>query len=281
MNFIRFFFLFLFINFQTGWPFDAPYLKINGSTTVNPIVADAAEHFRAMNWRITADTQGGSSGGISMLAEHLVDIGMSSKEIKDEDKRKFPTAHFISHVIGYDGVALVVSKSVYESGVHFLTRQQIQDLYEGKTRNWKELEGAESPVVFFDKEPGRGTWEVFADFVYGSSRLAPKVFHPQVGANEEARSKVAAHKSGITQLSFAWADEASGVKALAIKDDKGDPIAPSLETIKNGRYSMKRPLLLLTDGAATGAAKTFIDYILSDAGQLLVKKHGYIALSAQ
>ncbi len=76
----------------------------------------------------------------------------------------------------------------------------------GRSRNWRELGGPDQRVVFFNKEPGRGTWEVFAHWLYGGCDDAPLVSLPEVGSNEEARSKVAATRGAVTQLSAAWAD---------------------------------------------------------------------------
>jgi phosphate transport system substrate-binding protein len=81
---------FLFLHSAAAAP-----LKINGSTTVNLPVAEAAEVLRAeKKMQIQVDTQGGSSGGISMLGEEQVDIGMSSKHLSDSDRASFPKVNF-------------------------------------------------------------------------------------------------------------------------------------------------------------------------------------------
>src|SRR5262245_1820261 len=141
----------------------AATLKINGSTTVNLPAAEAAEILRAeRKMDIQVDTQGGSSGGISMLGDGLVQIGMSSKHISADDRAKYPKANFCEIHIGEDAVALIVSRDVWDGGVKSLTKQQIKDIYEGRIANWKDLGGKAQRIAFFNKEPGRGTWEVFA-----------------------------------------------------------------------------------------------------------------------
>src|SRR4029453_1684119 len=113
-------------------PAHAETLKINGSTTVNLPVAEAAENLRTeKKMDIQVDTQGGSSGGISMLGEGLVQIGMASKHVSDEDRAKFPKVKFNELQIGEDAVALIVSKDVWDGGVRALTKQQAKDIYEG------------------------------------------------------------------------------------------------------------------------------------------------------
>ncbi|MEZ0277121.1 MAG: phosphate ABC transporter substrate-binding protein [Roseimicrobium sp.] len=257
----------------------ADTLKINGSTTVNLPAAEAAELLRAeKKMDIQIDTQGGSAGGISMVGEGLVQIGMISKHVSDDDRAKFPKVTFKETQVGEDAVALIVSADVWEGGVKTITKQQAADIYEGKIKNWKELGGPDKRIAFFNKEPGRGTWEVFVHWVYGSPKKAPQVSFPEVGGNEETRSKVAATKGALSQLSSSWADGRT-VFALSIKTENGKDVPPTNENIANRSYPLSRPLFLLTNGEPSGDAKTFVDFVLSDRGQDLVEKHGYLKLS--
>lgn len=254
-------------------------LKINGSTTVNLPVAEAAEILRAeRRMEIQVDTQGGSSGGISMLGEGLVQLGMASKHVSDDDRAKFPKCDFKEIHIGEDAVALIVSADVWEGGVKTLTKEQVKRIYEGAIRNWKELGGPDRRIAFFNKEPGRGTWEVFVHWLYGSPKNAPQVSFPEVGGNEETRNKVASTRGALSQLSSSWADGKT-VFALSITTESGEVIAPSNDNIATKKYPLSRPLFLLTDGEPVGGAKVLVDFMLSERGQELVKKHGYLKLS--
>jgi len=256
----------------------AETLKINGSTTVNLPVAEAAEILRAeQKLDIQVDTQGGSAGGISMLGDGLVQVGMASKHVSDDDRAKYPKANFKEIHIGEDAVALIVSKDVWDGGVHALTKQQIKDIYESKITNWKEVGGKSQRIAFFNKEPGRGTWEVFVHWVYGNPKLAPQVSFPEVGGNEETRNKVASTRGALSQLSSSWAD-GKRVFALGIKLDDGSVSEPTNENIATKKYPLSRPLFLLTNGEPAGPAKTLVDFVLGDRGQELVKKHGYLRL---
>ncbi len=253
-------------------------LKINGSTTVNLPVAEAAEILRAEDGMdIQMDTQGGSAGGISALGDGLVQVGMSSKHLSDADRARYPKVAFKEIHIGEDAVALVVSRDVWDGGVRALTKQQVRDIYEGRIRNWKEVGGPNRRIAFFNKEPGRGTWEVFAHWLYGDPKKAPQVNFPEAGGNEETRNKVASTRGAVSQLSFSWAD-GKKVVALGIRGDDGNVIQPTAENIATHTYAMSRPLFLLTNGDPAGEAKTLIDFILSPRGQGLVKKHGYLRL---
>ena len=256
----------------------AATLKINGSTTVNLPVAEAAEVLRAeQKLDIQVDTQGGSSGGISALGDGLVQIGMASKHLSDADRAKYPKVSFKEIHIGEDAVALVVSRDVWESGLRALTKAQVRDIYEGRVKNWKQVGGPDRRVAFFNKEPGRGTWEVFAHWLYGDPKKAPQVSLPEVGGNEETRNKVASTKGAVSQLSSSWADGKT-VFALALKSEAGEATEPTTENIATHKYPLSRPLFLLTNGEARDEAKVFVDFVLSERGQALVKKHGYLAL---
>jgi len=184
---------------------------------------------------------------------------------------------FVSTEIGRDAVALVVSADVWKGGVHALSKKQVQDIYEGRITNWKEVGGSDRRIVFFNKEPGRGTWEVFAHWLYGDPKKAPAVSHPEVGGNEEARSKVSSTRGAITQLSASWANDKA--RALSLRLDDGTVVAPVAAEIVTGHYPMARPLFFVTNGPPAGDAKTFIEFVLSPRGQELVRKHGYLRLA--
>ncbi len=255
-------------------------LRINGSTTVNPVVTEAAE-ILSQRWQrpIYVDTQGGSSGGISSIGDHLIDIGMISKPLSEKDRKRYPKIDFVVTQIGTDALALVVNKDVVEGGVKALSKEEVKAIYEKKITNWKEVGGKDQAIFFYNKEPGRGTWEVFAKWVYTKIKLVPPVSHAEVGGNEEARTKVGTTPGSITQLSASWAQEGGSIVALGIKLDDGSVIYPTKKNIKERLYPLVRPLNLITNKTPEGINKDFINYVLSDEGQQLVKKHGYMSLN--
>jgi phosphate transport system substrate-binding protein len=202
---------------------------------------------------------------------------MTSKPLADADRARFPRCDFRATHIGEDAVALIVSKDVWDGGVKSLTREEIAGIYEGRIRNWSDVGGPDRRIAFFNKEPGRGTWEVFVHWLYGDSRKAPRVNFPEVGGNEETRNKVASTRGALSQLSASWADNIN-VFALGLKID-GRAIAPTTENIARRAYPMSRPLFVLTNGEPAGDARILVDFLLSGRGQALVKKHGYLPLS--
>jgi phosphate transport system substrate-binding protein len=268
----------LFGTVALALPASAEPLRINGSTTVNPVVAEAAEILRAeQNMEIQVDTQGGSTGGISALGDGLVQIAMSSRHVQDGDRAKYPNVDFLEIHIGEDAVAMVVSPDVWESGMRALAKQQIIDAFENRLTNWQPVGGPDRRIAFFAREPGRGENEVFGKWLYGDPKKLPLVSHPELGGNEETRNKIGSTRGALTYLSATWAD-GKKVFALGIKTDSGEIVQPVSENIASGKYPMSRPLFLLTNGPAEGDAKVLVDFVLSERGQALVKKHGYLSL---
>ena len=250
-------------------------LRISGSTTVNPVAADAAEALRSTDLTITVDTQGGSAGGITQLAAGQIDIAMSSKPIADADRTAAPDVDFTETRIGEDAVGIVVRKEVLAGGLKSVTKQQLKQLFEGEVANWKQLGGPDLDVFVYDKEPGRGTREVLDRFLYGKGVKAPappnNPRYAIVGGNEETRTKLLSTPGSVAPLSSGFVADQPELGLLAVEG-----ITPTAATIADGSYPLSRPLFLVTDGAPQGAAKTFIDYVLSPEGQPLLTRHGYL-----
>ena len=264
----------------TGFPASTnAAIRINGSTTVNPVVVEAANILRAEEGLdIQIDTVGGSSGGIAALGNGRAEVAMSSRPLNRHDSTRYPSVRFVPTRIGTDALAIVVSRDVWDGGVKNISKRQARMLYEGTIKNWSALGGPDKRVVFFNKEPGRGTWEVFATWLYGDADNAPLVNHREVGSNEEARNKVGSTPGAVTQLSAAWAD-GDRVFALSIRDEDGTERTPSKEMISSGAYPLARPLFLITKGSPIEDAKRLVDFILSARGSEILERHGYLPLS--
>ncbi len=251
-------------------------LRVSGSTTVNPVAADAAQALDG-TLDVRVDAQGGSAGGIAQLGKGQVDIAMSSKELSAEDRKQFPDTDFQPTQIGADAVGIVVRREVVDGGLKSVDERQLRRLFEGRVKNWMQLGGPDLDVFVYDKEPGRGTREVLDTFLYDQDAKAPpppdSPRYAIVGGNEETRSKLLSTEGSVGPLSSAFV---TGVKQLALLAVDG--ILPTAETIEDGSYALARPLFLITDGPPDGAAERFINYVLSTPGQKLVTKHGYVTV---
>ncbi|MBW3615401.1 MAG: phosphate ABC transporter substrate-binding protein [Actinobacteria bacterium] len=259
----------------TGGGGNGATLRVSGSTTVNPVAVDASEVLRTGGMKITVDSQGGSAGGIAQLGRGQVDIAMTSKPVTAAEREMFPSVDFVATEIGQDAVGIVVRREVADAGVTNLTKDEARAIFEARVTNWKRLDGPDLKVFVYDKEPGRGTREQLDKYLYGSDGKAPPP--PQsdnfaiVGGNEETRAKLLSTPGSVGPLSTSFIAGYPKLAAVAL-----DGIEPTVDNVRDGSYPMSRPLFLVTNGAATGAAKRFIDYVLSDEGQGLVRKHGYL-----
>ncbi len=257
---------------------DAP-LRISGSTTVNPVAADAATALRTRTGQgITVDTQGGSAGGLAQLCRGEIDIAMSSKPIADSDRQQFPACQYQPIKIGEDAVGIVIRREVYDAGVRNLTREQARAIFEAKTSNWRALGGPDLDIFIYDKEPGRGTREMLDRFLYGPGGKAPPPPDSNrfavVGGNEETRAKLLSTPGAVGPLSTSFVTAYPGLAVVALEG-----VMPTPEMVAAGKYPMSRPLYLVTDGPPAGRAKEFIDYVLSPEGQQLLTRHGYLTLA--
>lgn len=253
---------------------DSAALQVSGSTTVAPVASDAAEALKARNLSITVSTQGGSAGGISQLGSGQIDVALSSKPLSDEDRKTYPDTDFVPTQVGADAVGIIVTEKVADGGVTNLTKEQLKGLFEGEITNWSEVGGPDMEVFVYDKEPGRGTREVLDKFVYGDEKPPPP---PQsgnyaiVGGNLETRNKLKSTPGSIAPLSTGFIEGHDDLVAVSVEG-----IAPTSENVASSTYPMTRPLFMITDGAPQGAAKKYIDYVLSPKGQKLLPAHGYL-----
>ncbi|MGI9064761.1 MAG: phosphate ABC transporter substrate-binding protein [Pseudonocardiaceae bacterium] len=253
-------------------------LRVSGSTTVNPVAADAATALRdRQGMAITVDTQGGSAGGLAQLCSGEIDIAMSSKPVADSDRLRFPGCDYTPTRIGEDAVGVIVRREVYDGGVRSLRPDQVRGIVEARITNWSAVGGPDLDIFVYDKEPGRGTREVLDTYLYGDEAAPPPPDSDRfaiVGGNEETRTKLLSTPGAVGPLSTSFIEGYPGLAAVALEG-----VEATAETIASGDYPMSRPLFLVTDGPARGAAKTFLDYVVSDAGQRLVARHGYLTLA--
>lgn len=178
--------------------------------------------------------------------------------------------------IGEDAVALVVSRDVWESGLRALTKEQARDIYEGRIKKWKQVGGPDRRIVFLTKNRGAALGKC-SRTGFTATQKSPAGQLAEVGGNEETLNKVASTKGAGSQLSSSWADGKT-VFALALKNEAGEAIEPTTENIATHKYPMSRPLFLITNGGTRDEAKVSVNFVLSERGQALVQKHGYLAL---
>ena len=235
-----------------------------GSTTVQPLAQLLGEAFVAANPGVRIEVQGGgSSVGVKSAVQGTADIGMASREIKASELEEYPNMRVFA--IAYDGIAPVVHPDVAVDG---LTLEQVRDIFAGKITNWQEVGGSDALIVVVAREEGSGTRDAFDELVMGEELITDLALLQQ--SNGAVRTTVATTPDAIGFLSFGYLDES--VEAVAVNG-----AAPTAANVKNGSYPVVRPLNMVTDGEPEGLVKTWLDWILSEAGQAIVVAEGYIA----
>jgi phosphate transport system substrate-binding protein len=250
-------------------------LHVAGSTTVMPVVSDAATAYHRVHPGTTITVSGGGSGvGIASIIQGTAQIGMASRETTPEEQARLD-GQADNIVIARDAVAVVVSKAVYLGGITHLSLAQIADIYRGKITNWKQLGGPDARILAIDKEASRGTRHVFAEAVLGSAHARAPGASLIAGSNNEEQTIVARSNQAIGMLSNAWLNDR--VRGIAI-DVAGKLIPPSIEYVRDGSYPISRGLHVLLPRDASPATRLFVQFLLSDEGQSIVRKIGYLSV---
>ncbi|MFY9398319.1 MAG: PstS family phosphate ABC transporter substrate-binding protein [Desulfomonilia bacterium] len=242
-------------------------LAIKGSTTVLPIVQVAAEVYMDRHPEAELSVQGGGSGvGIASLIDGTTRIATSSRRIKDQELVKARESGITIHetVIAMDGIAVVVNPS---NNLQDLTIPQIRDIYTGAVSNWRELGGKDLKIVVLTRDTSSGTFEAFETLALDGEKVRPDAL--VTASNQVVNMTVAQTPGAIGYLGFGYVSEV--VRAVRI-----DGAAPGIQSIRSGRYPLSRPLYIYTRGMPAGEAKRFLDFLLSEEGQRLVREQGFI-----
>lgn len=253
-------------------------ITISGSTTVLPVISNAADAFKSTHPDVSIIVNAGGSGvGMNQLGEQKTQVGMISRDITAAEIAKYPTANFNVIAIGKDAVVAVVSSEIYDAGIKELTIAQLAAIYKGEIKNWKELGGPDKDILCVDKEAARGTRHVFMEIVLGDKEAIAAGADLVLGSNNEEQTAIVQSDAAIGMLSNAWLNK--NVKGLRIKMTDGASIEPTIENIINGTYPITRNLEIVTRGKPTGKLKDFIDYILSEEGQKFAEEAGYVKIN--
>ena len=237
-------------------------VTVSGSTSVGPSMEKLAEAFEGKNSGVKVEVQQlGSSAGIKNAIEGVSEIGMSSRDLKDEEK----SSGLKETIIATDGIAVITNKA---NKVTDLTLDQVKDIYTGKITNWKEVGGEDAPIVVVSREDGSGTRDGFQEKVgFESEELIKDAQISDASGN--IKSTVEGNANAIGYISFGYVDEA--VNAVKV-----DGVEINHETVANNEYVIARPFILVNKDGISDNAQALIDFILSDEGQSILEEKGFI-----
>jgi len=250
--------------------------KLKGSDTVLPLAQKEAESYMKSHKDAKISVTGGGSGvGIAALVEGTTEIAMSSRKMKIAEKIKLQDAGkaIKESMIAYDALSIIVHPS---NKVTQLTREQLEGIFTGKIKNWKEVGGDDLKIVVYSRETSSGTYEFFKEHVMKNKNYAASVLSmPATGSIIQSISQT---KGAIGYVGLAYIEKE--VKTLKVSFDKGKTyVAPTMETAKNKTYPITRPLFFYYLTTLEKKVKPFIDYILSAEGQKIVEQIGYVPLT--
>jgi len=238
-------------------------ISMAGGTALVPIAKETAKQFMENHPNVQIEVSGGGSGfGIKECGEGRITIGMAGRNLKSEEKEKYP--NLIVYKIGVDGVAIVVNPS---NPINDLSKDQVKKIFSGEITNWKNVGGNDAPINIYTRDEMSGTRDTFWKQALDKGNITDKSV--VVASNGEMKAKISADENGIGYISIGYVDES--VKAIKL-----DGIEPNQENVKKGIYSVYRPLNLMTKGEPDGLVKEYIDYVLSPNGQKIVKDKGFL-----
>ena len=230
-------------------------------------------------WRQIELHAHGSGTAFTGLAQGKADIGMASRPVKTaEAESLLPVVGDLrlpgsEHVIALDGLAVVVHPS---NPVSRLTVQQVAQLFSGAIGNWREVGGPDLPVRVHARDDRSGTWDSFKSMVLERHRVALVADATRYESSSELSDRVAAEPGAVGFIGLPYIRRARAVPVAEVAG--ASAWAPTVFTVATEDYPLSRRLYLYVPAqTAPDAARDFVEFVQSDAGQQVVRKVGFVA----
>ena len=233
----------------------------DGSTSMEKVIGALGESFQNDTGISFTYNPTGSGSGIKAVLEGRCDIGLSSRELKDEEKASGLTGT----VLAYDGIAIIVNPN---NPINDLSLEEVAKIYKGEITNWSEIGGDDAEIVLIGREAGSGTRDGFESIT--DTEDACK-YRQELTSTGDVITTVSQNPGAIGYASVASLKDT--VKALTI-----DGVAATEEAIKDGSYVVQRPFVLVTksDVKLSKEAQKFFDYIISKEANDIVSAAGVV-----
>lgn len=249
----------------------AQKLVIKGSDTLGAkLVPTLAEEYKSkhpgVSFEIAAE---GSTTGISAIIDGTAQIGMSSRRAKTTEvsAAQAKGVSMKPTIVAFDGIAIVVNAN---NPVTSLTLRQVEQIFAGDITDWSAVGGAAGKISIYTRNTASGTYSDFKDLAMKKRDYASS--SQKMAGNEQITSEVGKNPSGIGYVGLAYIRDA-GIKVVAI-----DGTIPSKESVLSKKYPYARPTFYYTNGEPTGEAAKFVEFTLSDEGQKIAEKIGFVAI---
>lgn len=245
-----------------GGTASAGSVTTDGSTSMEKVIGALGEFYMEENGGVTVTyNPTGSGSGIRAVQEGRCDIGLSSRELKEEEA----ASGLEATVLAYDGIAVIVNP---QNPVSDLALETIAKIYTGEITNWSEVGGGEAEIVLIGREAGSGTRNGF-ETVTGTEDACR--YRQELTSTGDVITAVAQNPDAIGYASLASVKDS--VKTLAVGG-----VVPNEETIKDGSYAVQRPFVLVTrtDAPLSETAQGFLDFITSAAAADIIASAGVV-----
>lgn len=237
-------------------------LKISGGTAHIPVMKEAAQMIMSTYPEIQISIAAGGSGvGIKQVGEGLVDIGNSGRKPTEDEIGRY---QLILFQWALDGVGVVVNP---KNKVTALSKTEVMDIFAGRTDNWKTVGGEDRKINLYTRDEASGTREVFWEKALNKGEISPKANF--VVSNGAMKSAISQDPYGIGYVSVGHID--SSVAPVSF-----DGVIPTIQTVKEGRYTISRGLYSNTKGAPASLTKKFIDFLYTPEGHKIIDRNGFI-----
>lgn len=212
------------------------------------------------------------------------DIGMSSRPMNGQDLEKFPKLVKVNemqneNVIAFDAIDIVVNS---QNPITQITLDQVKGIFLGEITNWKELGGADAPIVVYGRDHVSGTGEMFSQIVLGKDANGKQQYArtPPMQELENGTAIVNAVMQDAYAIGYSSSQTVHGdIKALDVADASGTFQKPTEVAIVSEDYPISRKLFLYHLDSPNARVNDFIDFVMHDKGQSVVADVGYIALT--
>ena len=250
-------------------------LTISGSTSVLPLAQVLSERYMGTNTETIISVKGGGSGtGIAELIDSSNDIAMSSRKIKDAEISNANAKGIepVEYEIAKDGISVIINPS---NPVNNLTLEQLQKIYSGEIKNWKEVGGEDSEIAAIARDSASGTQEFFKEAVMGETDFRSDLITQS--ATGAVTQEVTQNKKAIGFIGAAYQN--NNVKTIGINTGS-EVVMPTEENILSETYPLSRGLYLYTSQSPKQAASEFMEFIMSTDGQKIVRELGYAPIKS-
>lgn len=247
-------------------------LTLAGSTALQPLADKTGKAFADKYPDAVISVQGGGSGtGLNLVIEGSVDIGNS--DVPAEKKLDKELADkLVDHKVCGIGFSIVTNKDV---NVESLTSQQIQDIFTGKITNWNEVGGQDLKIEVIHRAKSSGTRAAFKSTIMGGIDENDGIGIMQ-DSNGNVEKSLESTKGAVSYLALSYLTEDVKTKIRTVNIEG---VEASNENIAAGTYHFWAYEHMYTKGEATGLAKTFIEYMMSEENNALIEQLGYIPAS--